>query len=122
MNTVAQTFEALISTARHCPESEYLEVHTVNLVSQLAAMPEGKACVALVCAKNFNRYQGFERVVEILEPYGIQLSRRWHPSEKAFFLFAQLEDDSPDPFAGAQVIVLGPDNSLTTQAVLKVAA
>ena len=120
MNTVARSFEALISVARHCPESERLELHTTNLVSHLAVLPKQTACVALVCTKNFNRYQGFERVLPLLKPYGVQLLRRWHASGKAFFLFAQLLDDTPDPFAGPNVIVLEPSGS--NAVVLKEAA
>jgi len=122
MNTVAHTFEALVSTARHCPESDTLEVHTVNLVSQLATLPERKACVALVCKKTFPRYQGFQNLVRVLEPYTVRLSQRPHP-QGGFFLFAELQDE-PDPFAGACVSVLEPDDTLETGAVfpLKVAA
>ena len=121
MNTVAHTFEALVSTIRHCPESETLEVHTANLVSQLAALPEQKACVALVCKKTFPRYQGFQNLVKVLEPYQVQLSKRPHP-KGGFFLFVELLDDEPSPFTGACVIVLEPDDSLTAEVTLKVAA
>ena len=72
-------------------------------MSYLASFPGGQACVALVCAKTFSRYQGFERVTEILEDYGVQLLRRWHPNHNAFFLFARLTDKTPDPFMGAVV-------------------
>ena len=120
MNTVARSFEALVSVARHCPESKRLELHTANLVAQLAALPKQTVCIALVCKRNFNRYQGFERVLPLLDPYGVQLLRRWHASGKAFFLFAQLLDDTPDPFAGANVIVLEPSDS--NAVVLKEAA
>ena len=121
MNTVAHTFEALVSTARHCPESDTLEVHTVNLVSQLAVLPERKSCVALVCKKTFPRYQGFQNLVRVLEPYQVQLSKRPHP-KGGFFLFAELLDDEPSSFAGACVRVLEPDDSLAAEVSLKVAA
>ena len=122
MNTVAQTFEALVAVVRSCPEDQQAEVHAVNLVSQLAAMPERKACVALVCARNFSRFAGLERAVLILEPYGVQLLKKWHPKGKAFFVFAELVDHDPDPFAGAAVIVLEPDDGLSIAVELKVAA
>ena len=79
MNTLAHTFEALVSTARHYPGDTSLEVHTVNLVSRLATLHEKKACVALVCNKTFHRYQGFQNLVRFLEPYTVQLSERSHP-------------------------------------------
>ena len=59
--SLASTFEALVYTVRTYPESYMADVHAVNLVSQLAAMPEGKACVAIVCAETFSRYVGLER-------------------------------------------------------------
>lgn len=121
MNTVAQTFEALVTVVRTYPESEQAEVHAINLVSQLAAMPERRACVVLVCAKNFSRFAGLERAVLILEPYGVQLLKKWHPRGKAFFVFAELIGTDPDPFAGAAVMVLEPDDSLTTAVELKAA-
>ena len=122
MTTVAQTFEALVAVVRHCPEDKQAEVHAVNLVSYLAAMPERKACVALVCAKNFARFAGLERAVYVLELYGVQLLKKWHPKGGAFFVFAELIDQDPDPFAGAAVIRLEPDDSLTTAVELRVVA
>ncbi len=122
MNTVAQTFEDLVAVVRTCPESEQAEVHAVNLVSYLAAMPERKACVALVCAKNFARFAGLERAVFVLDLYGVQLLKKWHPKGGAFFVFAELTDSDPDPFAGAVVIRLEPDDTLVTAVELKVAA
>ena len=114
MNTVAQTFEALVAAVRHCPEDEQAEFHAVNLVSYLAAMPERKACVALVCAKNFARFAGLERAVFVLELYGVQLLKKWHPKGGAFFVFAEIIGEGPDPFAGAGVIVLEPLQELKT--------
>ena len=122
MNTVAQTFEALVAVVRHCPEDQQAEIHAVNLVSQLATMPGKKACVALVHAKNSPRFKNLYRAVYVLEFYGVELSTRWHKKENAYFVFAELTDPDSDPFAGAAVIVLEPDDSLATAVELKVAA
>lgn len=104
-NTAACHFDALISVLKIHPEHHQAEVHAVNLVSVLAQMPGKRACVALVHAKNFSRYAGFERTVEVLQSYGVTLYRTWHGSKAAFFLFAQLELE-PDP--ASSVALMAP--------------
>ena len=118
MNTVANTFEALVSSLRVCPEEGVCDVYAVNLVSQLAAMPERRACVAFVHAGNFGRFAGLERSLYLLQSYGVQLYRRFTDNKEkpGFFVFAELTDPQPDPFAGAQAIAFDAED------VLKVAA
>ena len=111
MNHIAHTFEALVYTVRTQPESCQANVHAVNLVSQLAVMPECKACVAIVCAKTFNRYVGLERSLYILRDYDVQLLQRWIKGKAAFFVFAELTSDIPDPYAGAEVLAIPQDKA-----------
>ena len=122
MTTVAQTFEALVAAVRHCPESEFTEIHAVNLVSQLAALPERKACVALVHAKNIPRYFNLFQTIYVLTFYGVRLSTSRHKQAKAYFVFAEIIDEGSDPFAGTAVRVLEPDDPLMGAVELKVAA
>lgn len=117
-NTAACVFEALVAAVRLHPENVHAEVHAVNLVAILAALPGRRACVALVHPKNFSRYQHFERVLYLLEGYGVSLERHWHKSQPAFFLFVQLEDDEGP--AGAAL--LPPDHDPEPELELGVAA
>jgi hypothetical protein len=122
MTTLAQSFAALVATLKHCPEAEEVQVYLANLVSLLAALPTRRACVALVCPKTLSRYQGLEHALPLLESYGIRLFKAWHQQDNAFFLFAELTEPDPDPYAGAAVIVLEPDDILTGAAELERAA
>jgi len=117
MNTVACTFEALLSSLRTCPESHVTDVHAVNLAAQLAQFPNRCACVAFAHPGNFSRFQWIDGALLVLADYGIHLSKKNHATKTGFFLFATLSDHpDPSPFAGAQVIVLEPEQTLRVAA------
>ena len=104
MNTVAQSFKRLTAVVRHLPESNSVDVYAADLATKLAQLREHKACLACICERNQHTYQGFQKAIPILKDYGVILTKREHPNAIAYFIFAELVDEEPSPYANAAVL------------------
>jgi hypothetical protein len=92
MNSIARTFNQLLETLTHKPESHDVDIHLANLASGIGR--EGCTLVYLQ-----TRPKPISALAALLEPFGIELTGDWKNHKR--FIYARVKEREPSPFTGA---------------------